>query len=229
MKLIATVVVLVFGIALPAAAQIGHMPAESPYRDLPYRQHFILFGGYHAAASDAAGVAPQGGPITGLRYGIRVGGPAYFMARLANVFTERTVIDPDLPAGQREIETRGTSLLLADIGVAMNLTGQKSWNGLAPVLQGGVGVAANFDGADEGGYEFGTPFAITFGGGVRWTRGGRVEVRADVTDYLYQIRYPDSYYTAPAGQDPVLPTEQPQNSWKHNLALTLGVSYHFGR
>lgn len=230
----APVVLVALGLALVPggvlAQDIGHTPAESPYRDVPYRQELTLFTGSFAASSDPAGVAPQSGPIVGLRYEIRLGGPAQFFARIAGVSSERTVLAPTEPPATRVIDSKSLALALADIGFSMNLTGQKSWHGFVPTVAAGIGVASTFNSADSGGYKFGTPFAITLGGGVRWVPGGQWGLRADITDHLYQIRYPGSYYQPPAiGVDAVLPGTQSQNIWKHNAALTVGASYLFFR
>ncbi|HEU4631556.1 MAG TPA: hypothetical protein VFS08_17510 [Gemmatimonadaceae bacterium] len=212
------------------AQDVGSTPAESPFRDIVYRQEMTAFGGYYAASEDPVGVAPQSGPMFGLRYEIRLGGPAQFYARAAVARSERTVIDPTKAPDERTVGTDRLALGLLDVGISMNLTGQKSWHHLVPVVAGGLGVATSFEGEDAGGYRFGTPFALTFGGGVRWVPGGRFQLRADITDHLYQIRYPGTYYTPPAtGVPAVLTPSQKQNVWKHNAALTVGFSYLFWR
>jgi 2,3-bisphosphoglycerate-independent phosphoglycerate mutase len=50
-----------------------------------YRQELTGFTGYYAAAEDPVGVAPRSGPMLGVRYEIRLGGPAQFYARAAVV------------------------------------------------------------------------------------------------------------------------------------------------
>lgn len=218
--------------AAPLGAQVGYDPPESPFRDLEYRQELTAFGGYFDPAADVAGVAPQGGPMLGLRYELRIGGPAHLYARLARASSERRLLDAS--AADRSARITGTSargIYLADAGISLNLTGQKSWHGLIPVVSGGVGIAADPEGeadrqtdSTQRGFKFGTPFALSFGGGVRWVPGGRFQLRADVTDYLYQVKYPASYFTAPTGLTPLLGPEVKQNQWKNNLALTLGAS-----
>ena len=222
---------LLVGAATPATAQdIGYTPEASPFRDLPYRQELTVFGGYYLAGRDPAGVAPQSGPMVGARYEIRIGGPAQFYARTAVAFTERDVLNPRLAEGARELGSESVTLGLADVGVSLNLTGQRSWRGIVPILSGGAGIVTDFASPDVGGFRLGTPFAITLGAGVRWTSGGNWQARADVTDYLYQVRYPPLYFQAPAsGVAPVLPPTAKQSNWKHNAALTVGVSYLFFR
>jgi hypothetical protein len=213
----------------PARAQVGYPPEQSPFRDLEYKQEFSGFVGYFLAAKDPAGVAPQGGPMLGARYDVRVGGPASFTARLGVVSSQRTAIDPTRPAATRVLGTSNTPLFLGDAGITLNLTGQKSYHRLVPVLNGGVGLVSDFKGADVGGYKFGTAFAFSFGAGLRYVPGGRFQLRADVGDNLYQIQYPESYYARAADSTSVLEARQSKSFWKHNAAITVGASYLFFR
>ncbi|HEX5830873.1 MAG TPA: hypothetical protein VFY16_07840, partial [Gemmatimonadaceae bacterium] len=185
---------------LPAAAdaQVGHLPENSPFRDFPWRHELGTYGGWYAPSSDAAAVAPQAAPVMGVRYEVRIGGPVNFMARMGTAFSERTVLDRDLPPETRA-STVSTQLFMADVGITMSLTGQKSWHGLMPLVQGGVGLVSDFESEDVSGYKLGTPFALTLGTGLRYTRGGRVSLRADLTDHFFQISYPDSYRQVSSG------------------------------
>lgn len=219
---------------LPASAlaQVGSLPAESPFRDIEYRQSVTAFTGWFAAAKDPAGVAPRSGPLIGARWDARIGGPALFTARVGTVFSERAVLDPEeAPGDGRELGVREQGLYLVDVGLTVNLTGQKSWRSLVPYTMIGVGVVSDFKGRDAGGFKFGTTFAFDVGGGVRWIPRDRWEVRADVADWLYQIQYPDTYYipTTTGGSDAILRGSQAKSVWKHNLALTIGGSYSFFR
>ena len=212
----------------PALAQVvGHRPTESPYRDIEFKQEITPFAGWFAAGADPAGVAPQSGPMIGARYEIRIGGPAQFMARVGHVVSERRVLDPERPPSTRELGTTASSLYIADLGISLNLTGQKTWRGMVPVLTGGGGVASDFRSADAGGFRFGTQFAITVGGGVRWVpQNSRLQFRADLADYLYQISYPTAYVLG-SEENPRITRKQ--SAWTHNLALTAGASYRFFR
>jgi hypothetical protein len=214
-----------------AGAQIGYPPSKSPFRDVDYRQEFSLLAGHYNAGRDPAGVAPQDGLLLGARYEVRLGGPATFVARFARVSSERTVIDPSKPAATRRQPAESWPLYLMDVGLAMNLTGQKTYHRLVPVVNGALGVASDMRGArDVGGFRFGTTFALSYGAGVRWVPGGRYQIRADVADYLYQLSYPDSYFGVNTVDGTrVLKISQAQNVWTHNVALTTGLSYLFFR
>jgi hypothetical protein len=121
-------------------------------------------------------------------------------------------------------------LLFTDVGLALSLTGFKSWHRLVPEVNGGLGFVTDFrTESDVGGFAFGTRFALTLGGGVRWVPGGRFQLRADVTDNLYRIAYPESYYQPASDKTAILPASQSRALWTHNPALTLGVSYLFWR
>jgi hypothetical protein len=213
-----------------AQAQVGYPPAESPFRDLTYRQEMTVVAGYYAAGRDPVGVAPRSGPLLGLRYEIRVGGPAQFAVRVARVFSERRILDPTMPVDERIVASESWPLYLADLGLTFNLTGQKSFRGFVPVATVGGGIASDFQGtADVGGFRFGTAFALSYGAGIRWVPGGAYQLRLDLLDYLYQVKYPNSYFTGSGTLPPVRSESAGQNVWTHNAAITLGGSYQFFR
>jgi hypothetical protein len=217
--------------AAPVAAQIGHIPQRSPYVDLEYRQEATLFGGYYNAGTDHVGVAPGSGPMFGVRYDLRLGGPASLTTKFAYVAGQRTVIDPRRPADDRVVEADVSwPIYIADVGISLNLTGQRSYRRLVPFLNGGIGVATDFKGAaDVGAWKFGTPFAFSLGGGIKWVPSGNVQVRADITDQLYQIKYPNSYYVTASDGTAVLRVTDGKNDWTSNIGLTFGISYLFFR
>jgi hypothetical protein len=214
-----------------AAAQVGHTPEASPYVDLVYRHDVTTFTGYLRTQRDPAGVAPRSGPLAGLRYALHLSGPASFTARVAYAQSERRVLDPLEPAGTRVVLPSATvSLLMADAGVALSLTGFKSWNRLVPEVNGGIGFVSDFrTEGDVGGFSFGTRFALSLGAGVRYVPGGRFQLRADVTDNVYRIAYPDLYYRTASDQTAILRPNQGKSLWTHNPSITLGVSYLFWR
>jgi hypothetical protein len=228
-RIILTAAAAVALLASSAQAQVGYDPERSPFRDVEYRQELTLLTGYYAASADPAKVAPQSGPMLGLRYDVRIGGPASLTARAAGVFSERNIVNPALPVGAgRAVGTESWPLYLADLDITIALTGQKSYHHLVPVVSFGGGIASDFKSEDVGGFNVGTTFALNFGGGVRWVPGGSFQLRADVTDHLYQISYPGSYFKSTTGT-PVLGPAQPESVWKHNAAMTVGASYVFFR
>ena len=207
-------------------AQVGHVPERSPFRDLDYRQETTVFGGWYAAGEDYAGVAPKAGPITGVRYDIRLAGPVLFYVRAAGVVTERRVLDPAKAEAQRDLGTQSWPLGLFDTGFDFHVTGWRSYRGLVPLISAGVGVATDFKGtADVGGFKFGTPFAISAGGGLKWVPGGRLQGRLDAVYRSHQIKYPDAYFLQSSDGTRILRETTPQSFWKANLSVTLGLTY----
>jgi hypothetical protein len=218
-------------IAAPLAAQIGHVPQRSPYTDLEYKQEASLFGGYYTAGKDQVGVAPQSGPLFGVRYDLRIGGPASLTSKFQYVSGKRTVIDPRRPVGGRIVDSDASwPLYMADVGIALNLTGQRSYRRIVPFVNGSLGVASDFKGgADVGAWKFGTPFAFSFGGGIKWVPAGNLQARIDISDQLYQIKYPSSYYVTASDGTSVLGPSDAKSDWTSNLGLTFGLSYLFFR
>lgn len=232
MKRLMVVLMGSFAVTSPALAQVGYEPQASPYRDVEYRQGVTTFAGWYSAALDPARVAPRSGPIAGLRYDLTLAGPAQLTVRSAYVHSERNVIDPRQPRATQLLGRRSAPLLLNDVGISLNLTGARSWHNLIPLIQFGGGTATDLhSGADIGNYSFGTTFALSLGTGLRWVSGGRWEVRGDVTDHLYSIRYPSTYaksFTTDPN-DAVLGTSDSRSRWRHNAGLTIGLTYKFLR
>lgn len=218
--------------AAPAlGAQVGHVPQRSPYIDLEYRQEATIFGGYYNAGTDQVGVAPRSGPMFGVRYDLRLGGPASLTSKLMYVSSQRDVIDPRRPKASRVVQADAAwPVYMWDVGISLNLTGQRSYRHIVPFVTTGLGIATDFKGgADVGAWRFGTPFALSLGGGVKWVPAGKLQVRADVTDQLYQIKYPNSYYLAASDGTSVLSPNDAKSDWTSNIGLSIGVSYSFFR
>ena len=222
----------IFVVARMADAQVGYEPKDSPYRDVEYRQGVTAMAGWYSAALDPARVASRSGPMAGLRYDLTLAGPAQLSVQSAYVQSERNVIDPRQPRSSQLLGRRKAPLLLNDVGITLNLTGSRSWHDLIPLIQFGGGAATDLNSsADIGNYSFGTAFAISLGAGIRWVSRGRWEVRGDVIDHLYSIRYPATYaqaYTTNPN-DPVLGAGDARSRWRHNAGLTLGLTYKFRR
>ena len=215
-------------IATTARAQVGHLPDNSPYRDLETRQEFTFFGGRYTTGKDPIGVAPLDGPMYGIRYQVHVGGPAFLMARWSHVNSSRLAIDPTKNGAARQLGKHDVSVNLYDIDLALNLTGEKSFHHIVPVINFGAGVASCGCAVKGDSYTFGTPFAFTFGGGLRYVPGGRVQLTLDWNDYLYQLKYPADYYIIPVGGTAAA-TNEARSFWKNNKALTFGASLLFFR
>ncbi len=215
-----------------ARAQVGYQPEKSPYRDTEGHSDFYLQTGYFSSAKDAAGVGPRSGPLVGLRYDVLFGNtPIFFVTRFTHVFAARTVIDPTQPVASRVLQTKASAPFnIADVGLGLQLTGQKTFHGFIPVINVGGGLASDLGGTGgPGHYHFGTQLALTAGGGIRWVPGGRLTLRADANTYLYPHHYPATYHTITGDGTQVLPSTHKLTAWRTNGAFTLGVWYAFLR
>lgn len=226
--------VLLFGLvallaATPAVAQVGHPPEASPYTDLEFGQELTALFGYVKARHDPAGVAPKSAPLVGLRYEIALVGPLALSTDVTAAFMSRDVVDPERPLATRSQGTQTATTYAADVALAMNLTGRKSWHHLVPQVRAGLGVVRSDAKDATSGFAFGTPFAFTFGGGLKLASAGHLQVRGDITDRVFKLSYPDSYYRPTSDNTRVVGTDTPRSFYTHHTALTIGVSYLFGR
>src|SRR2546429_5413662 len=99
--------------------------------------------------------------------------PAYMMARWSHVSATRVAIDPQKTGAGRQLGSHDVSVNLYDIDLSLNLTGQKTFHHFIPVMNLGLGVASCGCTVKDDPYSFGTPFAFSFGGGLRYAPGGR--------------------------------------------------------
>lgn len=216
-------------VAIPVSAQqVGHPPEKSPYTDLEYKQEITPFGGWVSASDDAARVLPKSAAIVGLRYQVYIGGPVSFDADFSRMGATRNVIDPTQIAGKRLLGTTDAAVYGVNVGVALSVPGRKSWHHIVPEVRVGAGVVSSNTQSDSSGYSFGTPFAITFGGGLKFVSLGRLQLRADVGERLYKQKYPDSFFQAASDKTSVLTTES-RTFWTNQTLLTVGASLLFDR
>ncbi len=206
------------------AQLIGTEPTQSPFRDVPTTQQLTAFTGYMDATKDAGGIGPKPGPLFGLRHDLHLGGLAWLTTRYSALRSERRVLDPGLPAAERDQGLQNVTHHLADIGLTLSLTGKKSWRGIMPTIGTGIGLVSDFAQADIGGYRFGTKFAFTFGPGVRVVLPSGYSVRLDVTNSVYQFQYPDTYFTRASDSTAVLDDTRQRSGWRSNWGVTAGFS-----
>jgi len=211
-----------------AAAQVGYPPARSPFLDVDQTHEITPIFGYLRAKRDPARVAPQGGLLLGLQYEWRATGPLHVGVDLLAVNSTRTPLDPTRPPASRSLGNTSQPLYAVDAFASASLNGPRSWHHLMPMVTAGLGVITDGHTADVGGFKFGTRFTLPWGAGVRWVPGsGRLQLRADVRDWMYTIVYPPSYHISNTLDAPILNTNVAPSRWTNNFAMTLGVTYSF--
>jgi hypothetical protein len=229
MRIATLIAILVAPLSAGGQEVVGHPPDQSPFRDLDFRQEITPFAGWFVAGRDPAGVAPRSGATLGIRYEAMVGGPIALFARLSTVRSERQVIDPLETPDARDQGVQNWPLYLADFGLAVNLTGQRSYHRLVPALNAGFGFVSDGNrGAAGDPFTLGTPFALVYGGSIRYVpgEGRRFQLRVGMDNYLYRLSYPSAYFTE---DPPVVPATQRRSFWKNNTAFTIGGSLLFLR
>jgi hypothetical protein len=220
-----------------ASAQVGYPPQHSPYRDLRETMEATFYSGYYRAKKDPARVAPVSGPMIGAHYQWRAGGPAHLTVDAARVESERRVLDPEKSGVcvLTDINCKSAGvyrwpLYMLDGGLAMALTGERSFLRMVPEVKAGVGIVTDFHSQpDVGSFGFGTRFALSWGAGLRLLPGGRYAFRADISNRLYTVKYPVSYYVPADDGTTIFTQQQSRTAWLNNPAFTIGVSYLFSR
>jgi len=220
-------VVLAFMIAaarVPAQA-IGSLPEKSPFVDLRDEHRMGVMAGYFSTSRDPAGVGPKSGPMLGLRYDLHGGGPVYVYGRLFGVPTERDILDYTKKQAFRRVGTQASTIVGADLGLAVAVTGERSWHRWQPILQFGAGFASGVgDKPDVSGYSFGTRFDFSWGLGARYATGKRSELRADVIWTRWQNKYPESYRSTEGDSVAIRPSGS-LSPWTTNRAITVGWTW----
>ncbi len=234
-RLAAIVAVGLAAVLAPAglAAQVGHDPSRSPFRDVVTRQSLTLFGGWFSGNTASAGVGAQSARIIGGRFQTRLSGPIELTATLASIASERLVINPSQPVATRVSGPVDLGLVAADLGLALVLTGAKSWHRMAPYIGVGVGVIVPTEGTtDPGGYKVASNFTIAPTVGLRVIASRRYSLQVEARDNTIRYEWPRDYFVpVDASNNPLPPVLDPlkfkDRQVTHNLTLSVGLSYHF--
>jgi hypothetical protein len=213
-----------------AAAQVGHPPDASPYHAARVRQYLTFSGAYLTGGEGAAGAGPSDGFLGGVRWDIRLGAPTYAHIGLSAGALQRVIIDPQEGPAARIQDTVTQSVYMAEGGLGLALTGQKTWHGFAPYVAASLGIA--FGGsvpADSSGFQFRTRFVLGPLAGVRWHISNRLHFRVEGRDIVWPLSYPTVFFTEPAnapGEPPVLnPDEMKSTEWVHHPTLVFSIGY----
>ena len=226
----AAVVPLLLGAAGRLNAQVGHDPAHSPFRDITTRQGLTVFGGRFFGNKAEAGVGAAPGPMLGLRLQTRLSGPLDLWLSFAGVSSTRLVVNPDSPLTSRTTGPINYDLVIADMALGFNLTGLKTWHGLAPYFSIGAGVEIPTQGrTDPGGYEARQNFTFIPAIGTRVAVARRVALLLELRDYLIRYEWPLAYFQPTnTAVPPVLDSRKyDAKDLTSNLGLTVGLSYRF--
>jgi hypothetical protein len=227
-KSLMTLALLIASAGTAAAQTVGSLPDKSPFLDVNDGMRIGIVAGWLATGTDPVGVGPKSAPTLGVRYDWAIGGPMYLSGSLFGASTTRTVLDYTKNAATRNVGTQGVGLIVGDVSLALSLTGARTWHGLQPLVNLGVGVATGPDKEDISGYAFSTAFAFSYGFGVRLTTSKNAEFRFDLDQYWWQLKYPESYRSTQGDVNAIRPTGA-LNAYTANTALTVSYSMRIFR
>jgi len=223
------------GLLEAAVAQVGHRPESSPYNDLRARRVLSFESGYLTGSSGSAKVGPGSGVYGGAKFDLHISGPAALSFGAGVAQLERIIIDPRFGPENRTLDTATQSIILLDAGFDMLLTGEKTWRGLVPYFGAGLGMAlgTGVEADSLSGFKFSANF--TFGPkiGIWIHPSDRITFRLEAKDIMWQLGYPDGFFTAPEFEPTAPPVLDPNvtkdKQWVHHIGLTLRIGYTLGR
>ncbi len=219
--------------AAPAAAQVGYEPERSPFHDLLTHQSLTFSVGLFKGNTAEPGVGWRRGAMYSARLDTRLGGPFDLYVNLGFVGSSRFKINTTLDSASRVTGPFKKTLVVADLGLIVNLTGPKTWHGLAPYFGIGAGeVIPTASETDVGGYNAGTNFSFVPILGTRWYFSKSLSLRAEIRDYFFRYEWPLRYFAPVDGNNnaitpAILPSGAKDKQWAHNLTFSLGIAYGF--
>lgn len=233
MKRIAILPVLILATAPGLAAQVGHPPAHSPFRDIIYGKSITPMIGSFGGDGGRLGIGPHDGTTYGARIALRLSGTIEAGLAVHSGTFSRLIVDADAPVATRVTGPVDQTVTLAEVGFQLNLTGGKSWHRLAPFINasGGI-VAAKRTPADTSGFNLGTKGQLSPGIGTRLFLSQHFHLRFEARQTFWKLTYPVAYTDEPA-QDPgttesnAVITDRKLQQWTSGTWLMAGISYSF--
>ncbi|MES2306803.1 MAG: hypothetical protein V4558_14970 [Gemmatimonadota bacterium] len=195
-------VVLTLLAAVPAAAQVGYDPSLSPFRDVRHGRYLELFAGRMFGSGGSIPVGPRDGTVMGARVDFRAKNTVQVAFGAWYASTVRNIVDADDSVATRVKPAIDHHLLGGEISLQFNLTGGKSWRGIAPYAGVGIGVVKGqkTPAADTSGYTFGTKLFFAPNIGTRLILSERTFVKVEAKAYFWSLKYPVSYSDEPSKQ-----------------------------
>ncbi len=230
---------LLFALAAPLTAQVGHDPASSPYRDIPNGKTITFLVGDIGGDGGKLGVGPHNGRSYGGRVDLRISGPVQFGLGFSQANLERLVVSADDSVATRTKGPFKQTLTMLEASLQFNVTGRKSWHRLAPYLSGTLGWANSSSlpaGAirDSSGFDFGSKIYLAPAIGVRIILTNHLQLRLDARQLFWKLKYPASYTQDPAAEpspngdlaNAVLPDGK-REQWSGARELRAGLGFSF--
>jgi hypothetical protein len=222
----------------PLAAQVGHAPEASPYRDIRNSKSVTLLYGDVGGDGGVIGVGPHHGKTYGARFDIRAGGAFQLGLSLARGDMKRLIVSAADSVKNRTDGPVSQTLTMFEAVLQLNLTGRKSWHHLAPFVSGSVGYVGGSklppNQPDSSGYHFGGKFYFAPAAGLRIFLGNTLHLRLEARELFWKLTYPSAYNQEPAAQisiDPSKPNSVLKGGklqeWTGGRELRAGLGFSF--
>jgi hypothetical protein len=221
--------------AQAAAAQVGHAPGRSPYRDILKGHSVTALFGHVGGDGGRFGIGPHSGNSYGIRYDIRAGSAVQMGLAFARADLERLIVDPFVALADRTSGPVTQTVSFAEFNLLLNVTGGKSWRRLAPFLGSAIGLTfPSGTAADTSGFKFGRKIYLAPTVGTRIFLTDRLHLRAEARATFWKLKYPPSFQQEPVEE----PGTPPNNSnavitdgrvqeWRATSWLQIGLGYSF--
>jgi opacity protein-like surface antigen len=223
---------ILFLIAVARSTAAGQN-IPSPYAFVENSQAWEVFGGKADLDPGQLGLGPRDATVVGGGYAVAFAGSMNLDIGGTMFLSEREVLDVSLPVDDRSLGRTDINVLLVDVRLRLNLTGQRTWHRLQPfiVFGGGVAFTTFTDRSLEllsemprdQWYEFGTRFAATLGAGVSIHVTQKISLRVDGIMNLWKISTPLGWRTIAA--DPL--GENIESEWVNPGTIRVGAAWRF--
>jgi hypothetical protein len=217
------------------AAQVGHPPLSSPYRDIRKGHSITLLGGYFSGNGGEFNIGPHDAAVYGLRYDIRTGGTIQLGVGFSHGSLERFIVNPFVRLADRRSGPVKQSVTFAELALQFNVTGGKSWHRIAPFVAAAGGLALAGDTpADTSKYDFGRKVYFAPGVGARIFLSDRLHLRAEARATFWKLNYPATFQVEPVEEpgtagspNAVIPPGGKLSEWTTSSWLQVGLGYSF--
>ena len=218
----------------PAAAQVGHGPESSPYRDIKKGHTFTGTFGQFGGSGGEFGIGPHDGQVYGFRYDLRTGSTVQLGLGFARGDLTRLIVDPFVELANRVSGPVSQTVSFAETNLQLNLTGGKTWHRLAPFVGSGVGLTfPSGTPADTSRFKLGHKIYLAPYAGVRIFVTNRISLRGEARVVFFKLKYPTTFEDEPAlepgtgGNSNAVITDGRLSEWTTSSWLLVGLGYSF--
>lgn len=220
---------ILVGLVILAPAPAHSQTIPSPYRHIELAQALQVYGGHITAQKGDPDLGLASAPAFGIQYTGRFAAPVAGVVRLSMSPSERTIYTrpdaSDLTSPLEAIDQSSATLLMAEAGMRLLLTGPRTWHSLAPYVEGTAGLLAVAGSRTtkeaalppEQIVDFGPSFAFGIGVGTNWFVSERFSIEAGTQGLMWRLSVPEGLSR----------TASKDSEWIANLGLRIGGAYHF--